>query len=157
MSFGIRMAVWEHRPVLGRDQIVAALSEALGGDQRIAAAYLFGSFTRGQATALSDVDVALVVADRCSALERAAAVVEVATKLAGTAPGVTFDVHALADLPTAVSGRVVNEGELVFESDPSARVRAEVAARMAYLDFEWLERSTLAEGLEGLRRRFDRG
>ena len=68
-------------------------------------------------------------------------------------PGRSIDVRLLDELPTAIRGRAVSEGILVFERDPVARVRAEVAARLAYHDFQYFEREVLRDGLDGLRRR----
>ena len=77
----------------------------------------------------SDADVALVLTGALSSLRRGQ--LRVVLALARRAAGVRFDVRLLDELPTAVRGRVVSEGRLVFERDPILRVRAEVAARYA--------------------------
>jgi predicted nucleotidyltransferase len=155
-SFAPLGAVWEHRGVPETADLIAAIDCALREEERVAAAYVFGSVARGEDTALSDVDVALVVTAR-SEMERALIVREAGLRLGRAVPGRSFDVHVLDELPVAIAGRVVAEGKLVFERDAAARVRAVVAARMAYHDFAWLERATLDEGLRGLRERLDRG
>lgn len=136
--------------------LISTIGHALREDGRVAAAFVFGSVARGETTGLSDVDVALVIA-ATSESERAGLVRDVALRLGRAVPGRTFDVHALDELPTAIAGRVVTEGKLVFERDAAARVRAVVDARMAYHDFAWMERATLGEGLAGLRRRLGDG
>jgi predicted nucleotidyltransferase len=128
----------------------SAIGSALRCQPGVAAAFVFGSLARGEGTGLSDVDVALVVTGK-GQMERAIVVRDVALALGRALPGRTFDVHALDELPTAIAGRVVTEGKLVFERDAAARVRAVVDARMAYHDFAWMERATLGEGLAGLR------
>jgi predicted nucleotidyltransferase len=138
-------------------ELRALIASALGDQERVAAAYVFGSVGRGEASPLSDVDVALVLDQRYGALERAVAVREALVALGRSVPGTEFDVHVLEELPAAIAGRAVTEGELVFERDAAARVRAEVAALMAFHDFAWLEQATLEEGLEGIRRRLGDG
>jgi predicted nucleotidyltransferase len=149
--------MWEHRIVASTVDLMSAIGSALQGQERLAAAFVFGSAARGEATGLSDVDVAVVVAASIGPLERSVLVRDVGLRLGRALPGRTFDVHALDELPTAIAGRVVTEGKLVFELDPVARVRAVVGARMAYHDFAWMERATLDEGLDGLRRRLADG
>lgn len=138
------------------EDLLSAIGNALRDEERVAAAFVFGSVARAQATGLSDVDVALVVTPKTE-LERAILVRDVALRLGRAVPGRAFDVHVLDELPTAIAGRVVTEGKLVFERDAAARVRAVVDARMAYHDFAWMERATLGEGLDGLRRRLGDG
>jgi predicted nucleotidyltransferase len=138
-------------------EIRKVVAQALSGEEHVAAAYLFGSFARRQATALSDVDLALVVAETCSDLERGRLIRRLLVELGGTAPGTSFDVRLLDELPVAIAGRAVTEGELVFERDAVTRLRTEVATRMAFYDFAWFEQAYVQEGLEGLRRRLDRG
>jgi hypothetical protein len=68
-----------------------------------------------------------------------------------------LDIRLLDELPTALRGRAIAEGRLLFERDPAARVRAEVEARMAFHDFQYFERSGMEDGLKGLRRRLGLG
>jgi predicted nucleotidyltransferase len=130
---------------------------AFRDQERIAAAYVFGSSASGKTTPLSDIDVAIVIRDDCDRHQRANVVQETELTLMRSRPGETFDVHDLDDLPIAIAGRAVTEGKLVFERDPVARVRAEVAVRMAYYDSAWLEQATLEEGLDGHRKRLGDG
>jgi predicted nucleotidyltransferase len=137
--------------------LVKAISEVLRTENGVAAAYLYGSVARSEETALSDTDLALVISPGSDEHERGVIVRRLLVQLARQAPGRSFDVRFLDELPAAIAGRVMNDGELVYERDAAARVRAEVAARMAYHDFLYTERATLREGLEGLRRRLGDG
>lgn len=139
------------------NELRALIDDVLRRQPRVAAAYVFGSVARGEATKLSDVDIALVLDQDCGALERAVIAREVLAALGRSAPGREFDVHVLNELPAAIAGRAVTDGELVFEADAATRVQAQVAALMAYHDFAWLEERWLREGLAGLRRRLDHG
>lgn len=137
--------------------LVKAIGEALRTEKRVAAAYLHGSVARNEENALSDIDLALVIAPGSDEHGRGVLIRRLLVELARRAPGRSFDVRFLDELPAAVAGRAMNDGELVYERDAAARVRAEVAARMAYHDFLYTERAFVHEGLGGLRRRLGDG
>lgn len=124
----------------------------------LAAAYVFGSAATGTSTPLSDVDVALLFRDPAlDPLSRRTVVSTVAGELARTFEGLPFDVRDLEDLPLALQGRVLTQGRLVLDADPSRRVVFEVRTRMLYFDFLPFQSADTREGLRGLRRRFRSG
>ena len=131
----------------------AKLAARLEGDERVAAAYLFGSTARSQATPLSDVDVAVVVSPSVEPGERGPLQRQLLARLGAELDGREVDVRFLDELPTAIAGRVVSEGVLVLDQLPVERVRAEVKARMLYHDFQPFEEAGVREGLAGLRDR----
>jgi predicted nucleotidyltransferase len=100
--------------------------------ESVRAAYVFGSVARGEDSAGSDVDVALLLAndprpdlasqhgDLASALER---------RLARR-----VDLVILNTAPVDLIHRVLRDGVLVLDRDPAARVRFEVRARNDYFD-----------------------
>jgi len=136
---------------------VAGLDQALRGYPEVAAAYLYGSTARGQATPLSDVDVAAVLMPGVGLGERAQLQRRLLTALGRALPGRRVEVRFLDDLPVAVRGRIVYEGVRVFERDAVVRLRQEVKARLEYHDFLEFERAALGPGLEGLRRKLVHG
>ncbi len=131
--------------------------EALRDEEKVGAAYLYGSVARGEDSRLSDVDVALVATRDLRPDERGPLLRRAAVKAGRLAPGRSFDIRFLDELPTTIRGRAISDGVLVFERDPVARVRAEVAARLDYHDFLLFEREGAREGLKGLRRRLEVG
>jgi predicted nucleotidyltransferase len=141
----------------GPDSPEHVVREALRDEEKVGAAYLYGSSARGEDTALSDVDVALVPVEELSPAERTPLLRRVTLKAGRLARGRRFDVRFLDELPTMIRGRVISDGVLIFEQDPVARVRAEVAARLDYHDFLLFEREGAREGWMGLRRRLDVG
>jgi predicted nucleotidyltransferase len=141
----------------GMGPLENAVREALCNEPKIGAAYLYGSVARGEDTGLSDVDLALVPTGELRGDERGHLLRRVTLKVGRLAPARSFDVRFLDELPTAIRGRAVADGTLLFEQDSVARVRAEVAARLDYHDFLLFEREGAREGLKGLRRRLDVG
>jgi predicted nucleotidyltransferase len=139
------------------DSLKKIVSEALCDEPKVGAAYLYGSVARGEDTNLSDVDLALVPTGELRQGERGSLLRRVLLKAGRLFPGRLLDVRFLDELPTAIRGRAIADGTLVFEGDPVARVRAEVAARLDYHDFLLFEREGAREGFKGLRRRLDVG
>lgn len=94
--------------------------------------YLYGSMARGEAHRGSDIDIAVLYAepppstleglglDLGSALEQYT--------------GRPVDVVVLNRAPVDLVHRVLRDGELLCDRDPSARIRFEVQARSAYFD-----------------------
>lgn len=99
---------------------------------RLVAAYLFGSFARGEGRPTSDVDVAVLYAERpASTLD--AQPFGLAADLS-IALGRNVDVVVLNDAPADLVHRVLRDGKLLLETNPSARIAFEVKARNTYFD-----------------------
>lgn len=111
------------------DQLAAHLRAA---DQRIVAAWLFGSQARGTARPDSDVDVAVLYGE----------------PVAWSSPGGPFDLEGdlerlvhrrvqvvvLDSAPVDLVHRVLRDGILLCDRDRSRRIRFEVRARNDYFD-----------------------
>jgi len=136
---------------------VAGLEHALERYAEVAAVYLYGSTARGQATPLSDVDLAVVLMPGVGQEERARLQRRLLTAVGRALSGRRVDLRFLDDLPVAVRGRIVYEGVRVFERDAVVRLRQEVKARLEYHDFLAFERAGLGPGLAGLRRKLVHG
>jgi predicted nucleotidyltransferase len=88
---------------------------------------------RGHSTALSDVDIALVLEQPLAPLARLDLELDIETALA--ALGVSeVDVRVINQAPPAVQGRVVTEGCLLYSRDEGKRVAFETEARSQYFD-----------------------
>lgn len=110
------------------------IRDVLGAHADIAAVYLFGSTARGTHHADSDVDVA-VLFDRTpsSRLNGPRLAIE------GTlerALGVPVDLVVLNDAPVDLRIRVLRDGRLLIDRDPSARIAFEVRTRNEAFDLE---------------------
>lgn len=114
-----------------REETIEALRGFFSKEKGFAAAYLFGSVARGEQRADSDVDVAVLPGVRKSGLEH----LEVSTQQA--LQGLLHckvDLVVLDGAPADLAHRVLRDGVLVAEAEPSRRVAWEVRARAEYFD-----------------------
>jgi predicted nucleotidyltransferase len=118
---------------MNRRQVVQKLAEALASlDDRVLAAYLFGSVARGTDHAGSDVDVGILLrAATAGGLdsERFSLERELERIL-----GRRAQVVVLNEAPPDLVHRVLRDGELVVDREPAARIAFEVRARNEYFD-----------------------
>jgi predicted nucleotidyltransferase len=100
----------------------------------VAAVYLFGSIARGTAREGSDVDVAVLFDSPPSrSLGGPRFVIEDELERALGAP---VDLVVLNDAPVDLRARVLRDGRLLVEHDPSARIAFEVRTRNEAFDLE---------------------
>ena len=108
------------------------LSERLDAEPDAVVAYLFGSLARGDFHRHSDADVAVLFA------------ADPPRTLAGLRLDLEADLEAIAGrrvqlvvlnrAPVDLVHRVLRDGVLLLDRDPSARIRFEVRSRNAYFD-----------------------
>jgi len=116
-------------------EIIERIRRVLTGrGEAIAAAYLFGSVARGTAITTSDVDVGVLFSDDPPAT-LAGLHLDLEAELE-RAVGVTVQLVVLNRAPCDLVHRVLRDGILVLDRDPSRRIRFEVHARNAYFDLK---------------------
>lgn len=113
-------------------RIEKQLRELLAARSEVVTAYLFGSVARGTHHAKSDVDVAVLYAE------------DPPPTLDGLGLGLEADLErdlgwpvqviVLNRAPYDLVHRVLRDGKLLKDADPSARIRFEVRARNLYFD-----------------------
>lgn len=97
----------------------------------VVAAYLFGSQATDTATALSDVDFAvLLYPTAVSGATQAALISDLMLALGRS----DIDVVVLNTAPVLLRERAISRGRLIYCSDEAARVRFEAATRREYFD-----------------------
>jgi len=100
----------------------------------IVCVYLFGSVGRGEERPDSDIDVAILYRR-----EPAPTLGGAGIRLSGELErhlGTAVDVVVLNRASPDLVHRVLRDGVVVFDADPSARIRFEVKARNAYFDLK---------------------
>ena len=98
----------------------------------IVCVYVYGSVARGEASGESDIDVAVLYAQ-----EPPPTLDGLGLELSSTLErllGKSVDLVILNRAPLDLIHRVLRDGVLVYDSDPSSRIRFEVQARNAYFD-----------------------
>ncbi len=119
----------------------AELDQAIAGVaadyEPIAAAYVFGSCARGDATQHSDLDVGVVLRKRGEdALTHYRTLADMASRLEPLAPSGKVDVIALESQGPIFQHRVLAEGRLVYERDRERRIDFESDAHVRYFDWK---------------------
>ncbi|HEX5758679.1 MAG TPA: nucleotidyltransferase domain-containing protein [Thermoanaerobaculia bacterium] len=102
--------------------------------QGMAAAYLFGSVARGEAHAGSDVDLAVLTASgpRPGLAGLELGLEEQLERLLGR----PVQLIVLDDAPVDLVHRVLRDGRLLLDRDPSRRIAFEVKARREFFDLQ---------------------
>jgi predicted nucleotidyltransferase len=100
----------------------------------IVAVYLFGSQARGTATLRSDVDVAVLLLEPpAPSLESLPLDLEADLERVLGRP---VQVVVLNQAPADLVHRVLRDGKLLIDRDPSRRIRFEVRARSEFFDLQ---------------------
>lgn len=100
----------------------------------VAAAFLFGSRARGEAGPLSDVDLAIVHAPDLGPAAAHALRLDLARAAGAALDTGEVDVVLANDASPLLRHRIVRDGSLLLDRDPSLRVSFQVAALRDYLD-----------------------
>ena len=106
--------------------------ELASADDRLVAAYLFGSVARGTDSSSSDIDVGLLLRTAPSGELN-----DLRFNLEGNlerALGQRTQVVILNNAPPDLVHRVLRDGRLLLDRDRAARIRFEVRARNEYFD-----------------------
>lgn len=104
------------------------------GHRDVVAAYLFGSVARGTPRRGSDVDIAILHAGE-PPTSLAGLPLDLETELERVL-GVPAQVIVLNRAPVDLVHRVLRDGVLLVDRDPSARIRFEVRARNEFFDLQ---------------------
>lgn len=145
------------RSAVERNQLLRAIADALAPEGAVAAAYVYGSVGRGDATPLSDVDVAVLLRDGIADRARGELQRGLIDLLECRVPGRRVEVRFFDELPVAIRGRVIRDGFRVVDRQPALRVRAEVDTLMEYHDFLHFERAGTAQWIRAVRERLGDG
>lgn len=116
------------------DKVSSALEEMIQ-DSSVIACYLYGSYARGEATPLSDLDIAILWTEEAPVKERKRELLRLSEKLSGQL-GHDVDVRNLNEAFLELQFRVISEGKVVLCKDERRRLEFEDRAVMHFLDFK---------------------
>jgi predicted nucleotidyltransferase len=121
--------------------------------EAIVAAWVFGSVARSDATADSDLDIAVLLRGPATDDVRRQ-LRTLSVELERFSPSARVDIVILGPQGSVFRHRVLREGHLVLDRDPSVRHAFEGRTIAEYLDWRPTHDIAMASTLEGLRRRF---
>lgn len=135
------------RTCLLREDERAKLAAVLDECPFIIAAYQFGSTIRDKAGPLSDLDIALLLAEAAPsgvALARVEGLLAYRAQQALTDQPREIDVSSLNEHSIIFQHTVLHTGQVIYDANPQARRHYEWKIIQAYLDFEptlrWMSR-----------------
>lgn len=103
--------------------------------KEIVTIYVFGSVATGKNRLGSDIDLALMVRGDIGGFER----IQLETLLSNLLRR-DVDIAVFGQSMPLLQHQILKYGTLIYEADPSERVRQEVFARSAYMDTKFLFR-----------------
>lgn len=114
-----------------------ALRQALETTPVVVTAWLFGSQARGTARPDSDLDLAVLLEAGADPMARFDVQAQLSSALGREVDLVRFD-----QVPADVAHRILREGVLLVDRDPSRRIAVEVRQRNQYFDMTPIWRAT---------------
>lgn len=115
-----------------QEEIIAALRETLKNEEKISAAYLFGSYARGANTPLSDVDIAVLLSETPkNLLEYHLHLINKLSSIVGD----NMDLIILNTAPPMLKHQIIKHGRIIYSRSERERVIFEAKAECEYLDF----------------------
>jgi len=116
-------------------------------------AYLFGSHARNKSTALSDIDIAILLREALNEDQFFEARLRIMDDVAHRLHFNDVDVLILNHAPLALRYRALRDGKILFCRDEKARVHFATETTLAYLDFkpviDLFQRATLERARKG--------
>jgi len=125
-----------------RTRVVRALK---AHDVRLA--YLFGSHAKGEATELSDVDLAVSFNTDIDARQAQGELLDALVHELGTE---RIDLVLLDEIPPPLAYRIIRDGERLLAADPREDVSFRTRTIMRYLDFKPLRDAAFQSGREAI-------
>lgn len=118
-------------------KITQSIINCLETEQRIQAAYLYGSVADGTNTPLSDIDIGILMNELAvDSIKKLDYELYIEAKLSGAIPGNKFDVRIINDAPILIKGKIITEGKLLLETNREKVRDFEEHVIIRYLDFK---------------------
>jgi hypothetical protein len=122
------------------DLIQKRLDGFFSQQQDVSLAYLFGSVARGEATAVSDVDVAVLLPPETDPSELLERQLELDLALNDLLPEEKLQITLLNQASPLLAYEVIRDGVLLHAVNEETRIRFAVRAMKRYFDYQhWLE------------------
>lgn len=118
-----------------KEVLFKKIKEILLHNSEIEFAYVFGSYAVDKETELSDIDIAIYQKNNGNSYSLRKNEFIIESDLIQKLPGYEFDVRSLNDAPIVISGKIINEGMLLFNRDENFYYDYIVNTRLKYMDY----------------------
>ena len=115
--------------------IIDTLQAYFSNQKDVVVAYLYGSQARRQSTPLSDVDIAVLLADSLTSQQRFERRLTLITELIELVKINQVDVVILNDTPLPLNYRILRDGILLHSTNEARRIMHTATTISQYLDF----------------------
>jgi predicted nucleotidyltransferase len=115
---------------------LSRLVDAFSGDPRVVTVYLFGSVARGTEGPLSDVDIAILLAEPIDSAEAPDLELDYTDAVMRALGTDEVSVVVLNTAALALRHRVIRDGRVLLDRAPAQRRDFEVRSESLYLDFK---------------------
>ncbi|MEM3398050.1 MAG: nucleotidyltransferase domain-containing protein [Nitrososphaerota archaeon] len=116
-----------------RDRVIRDLETFFDKEDEVLVAYLFGSYARGDQTAESDIDIAVLLSTPSHrVLEYYLHLINELSRVSGG----EVDLIILNTAPPLLKHQVIKNGIVVYRRDEKTRIEFEARAEDEYLDFK---------------------
>jgi hypothetical protein len=123
------------------DDLLSLAFDYLRSDEDILFAYLFGSLSRKKAGILSDVDIAVYLAEKVSFAEKK---LETLGNLVNILNTDEIDLVVLNRAPLALRMKILENKRVIVDKAPLIRHRYESLTMRQYFDFSYKEKAILS-------------
>jgi hypothetical protein len=135
---------------MNKKRIFETIKNSLIKKDDIEFAYIYGSFAAGTENPLSDIDVAVYQRANKTAYDYRMVEFAIESELIQSIPSFKFDVRSLNDAPLIVTGKILNEGRLLFMKDDKFYYDYLVNNRIKYMDYCFIYDPLFNERYENL-------
>jgi len=117
---------------------ISKVAEVLTKEENVLFAYLFGGLARGDASPLSDVDIAVYLRDTQNLADYKLSLFDKLTDALGTSE---LDLVILNTAPTSLAGRILQNKRILIDKEPFKRHEYESVTLREFFDFSIKEKS----------------
>ena len=138
--------------VLNLDELAPRIARILADYEPIAAAYVFGSASRGEMRADSDVDIGLVFRQRGEGkLDHHRMIADLASRLEAVTSPHPVDIVVIEEQGPIFGHRVLLEGRRIYQADEARRVDFESETVLRAIDFRPTYEIAVRNAVDGMR------
>jgi len=121
---------------MGSKELETKLNEFFSGEASVVVAYLFGSTARGEASCLSDIDIAVLFDDALTKKEAFDLQLKLIVDLGDLLKTKNVDLVVLNNSPLLLAFNIIRDG-IILKSDEKKRVSFETRIMSRYYDEQY--------------------